>query len=230
MQSAINSQPNAGSNRNLRRCNVATKIKAPRRPSWLCLDLAFKIQTSDFTTKLVLLYLAKSVNESLSCYPSYATIMKYTGIRSRSTVSEGIQYLRNTLKVMRWKSNGKSNVYMFDLKMMRSVVKDQAVFTEVTSPMNGPVSGPTAVRGDSPVDGLGEPPATQATSPTASASSPSVEAASPTAVHKRSTNQRSEEERSKTHNIESSDVGTSRRESDAVAAKIRAELRETAHA
>jgi hypothetical protein len=53
----------------------------PRKPSWHCLDLAFKIQFPRryLAAKLVLLFLAKSVNDSLRAYPRYDTVMAHTG-------------------------------------------------------------------------------------------------------------------------------------------------------
>jgi hypothetical protein len=124
---------------------------SPRKCSWQCLDLAFKIQTKTLAQKLVLIYLAKSVNESLSCYPSYGGIMAHLGIESRSTVSSAIQYLRDDLHLLKWKKGsnkkGTANTYMFDLTKMTTLVHQQGIFrvdgTRITpSPTNGLDGGP----------------------------------------------------------------------------------------
>lgn len=144
------------------------KNTTPRRPSWQCLDLAFKIQipNGSAATKLVLLYLAKSVNDSLRCYPSYDAIKDHTGIASRTTISDAITYLRDELLVLSWRKGGGaeygvSNHYRFDLKTMRDTVKKQGIFCLTTgkriqsSPATGQDTSPVNGLDTSPPTGLG---------------------------------------------------------------------------
>jgi hypothetical protein len=158
----------------------------PRKRSWQCLDLAFKVQTKTHAQKLVLIYLAKSVNESLSCYPSYGGIMAHLGIESRSTVSSAIQYLRDGLSLLKWKKGsnkkGTANTYMFDLGRMKTLVVEQGIFRA-----DGTRVAP------SPTTGLASPIDTTP-SPIDEGGSPIGSRPSPMVGHQRSVEQRSEEE------------------------------------
>ncbi len=163
-----------------------------RKASWTCLDLAFKIQTRTHAEKLVLLYLAKSVNSSLSCYPSYAAIALHTGVKNKTSISNAIQYLRDTLKVVKWRKGSakrhEANRYMFDLSQMHKVSTKQA------STAAGLGAGTQAVPDDdertSTATGLGA-------GPLADRASPIFDEAGTATVPQHSVKQLSIEQRSK---------------------------------
>lgn len=119
-----------------------TKTTPTRRASWTCLDLAFKIQTETYTQKLVLLYLAKCVNDSLVCYPGYTAIRKHTtGTLTDTTIKKVITYLRDVLGILKWRTGSaksqKANQYTFNLVQMTKVVAMQAEKKDAPTPTAG---------------------------------------------------------------------------------------------
>src|SRR4051812_27344324 len=168
-----------------------------RKASWTCLDLAFKVQTETHAQKLVLLYLAKSVNDSLSCYPSYAAIKRHTGVTGDSTISEVLKYLRDTLKVLKWRRGSakrrEANRYMFDIAHMNTAVVNQL---KQATPATGEGATPT-VRVDAgdtttPATGEGATPASGGTTPIVDGTTPA--AGDQASVKQHSTKQLSKEE------------------------------------
>jgi hypothetical protein len=107
------------------------KLKKVRKASWQCQDLAWKIDVGarHYATKLVLLFLAKSANDSLKTYHGYRSIAVHTGLTNEA-IRKATVRLRDELGILSWESGGGSetNHYRLNLAAMTELVKQQGVF------------------------------------------------------------------------------------------------------
>jgi hypothetical protein len=124
-----------------------------RKASWLYEDLAWKIATPTPTVKAVLALLAKQANNAGKSFAGYEYIRACTDIKSDTTVSSAIQFLRDELKILTWIPGGRgfanSNRYTLDLTVMKTIVKTQERFHPETGKLIGVT--PMVVDGLSPM-------------------------------------------------------------------------------
>lgn len=106
-----------------------------RKASWLFLDLAFKIQVAPrhYAAKLVLLFLAKTANNSGRSYHGYRSISAHLQL-GHSAIHTSLVYLRDGLGILSWEQGSggfqkrKTNDYTLDLTAMTALVAAQGVF------------------------------------------------------------------------------------------------------
>ena len=86
------------------------------------------IKTESPTQKLILMVLVAHAGADGSCWPSYTRLMSESGFTSKSTITDALQYLRDTLKIVTWRKGwgnlhrkGVSNVYKFDFQAMKKL-------------------------------------------------------------------------------------------------------------
>jgi hypothetical protein len=115
-------------------------VKKP--DTWRFMRAARSIQTETPAQKLILLLLASHIDgRDGSCYPSYKLLMQESGYTSKTTVTDALQYLRDTLKIVTWKkgwgnSHGsRSNRYLFNEETMRRLA-DESPLDEDESPLD----------------------------------------------------------------------------------------------
>jgi len=108
-----------------------------RKASWLFLDLAFKIQVAPrhYAAKLVLLFLAKTANNSGRSYHGYRSISAHLQL-GHSAIHTALVYLRDDLGILAWQQGSggfqkrDTNDYILDLKAMTALVASQSIFSE----------------------------------------------------------------------------------------------------
>jgi len=108
-----------------------------RKASWLYEDLAWKIQTPTIACKLILTFLGKTANNAGKSYASYEYMRASTMIKSDSTISTALQFLRDGLGILEWIPGGRgfindSNRYTLKLAAMKTLVKSQGIFDSET--------------------------------------------------------------------------------------------------
>jgi hypothetical protein len=105
-----------------------------RKASWLFLDLAFKIQVAPrhYAAKLVLLFLAKTANNSGRSYHGYRSISAHLQL-GHSAIHTALVYLRDDLGILAWQQGSggfqkrDTNDYILDLKAMTALVASQSI-------------------------------------------------------------------------------------------------------
>ncbi len=116
------------------------KTQQPRKAAWQCQDLAWKIDVGarHYATKLVLLFLAKTANESLKSYHGYRSISAHTGL-TFDAIRKAILRLRDEFKILTWergrggrRDDADTNDYKLNLTAMKDLVKQQDVFDVAT--------------------------------------------------------------------------------------------------
>jgi hypothetical protein len=106
-----------------------------RKASWLFLDLAFKIQVAPrhYAAKLVLLFLAKTANNSGKSYHGYRSISAHLQL-GHSAIHTALCYLRDELGILTWQQGSggfqkkNTNDYRLDLQAMTALVEAQGIF------------------------------------------------------------------------------------------------------
>jgi hypothetical protein len=106
-----------------------------RKPSWLFLDLAFKIQVAPrhYAAKLVLLFLAKTANNSGRSYHGYRSISAHLQL-GHSAIHTALCCLRDELGILTWQQGSggfqkkDTNDYRLDLQAMTALVEAQGIF------------------------------------------------------------------------------------------------------
>jgi hypothetical protein len=107
-----------------------------RKNSWQCLDLAWKIDVGarHYATKLVLTFLAKTVNESCKTYHGYRSISTHTGL-THEAIRKAIVRLRDEFGILTWKRGQggnqdapDTNDYTLNLTAMKDLVRRQGIF------------------------------------------------------------------------------------------------------
>jgi Helix-turn-helix domain len=105
-----------------------------KHDQWRFVRAARSIHTETTAQKVILMLLASYANgHDGTCYPSYDLLMRDSGIASRTTVSDALQHLRDTLKILKWKKGWgnahgrKSNVYQFDFEAMSRLADESPV-------------------------------------------------------------------------------------------------------
>jgi hypothetical protein len=94
----------------------------------------------------VLVVLVQYADLAGTCFPSYERLMLDTGIKSKSTISAALKYLRDTLKIVSWASGHGNqfkhvhNRYQFDqdqlIKLLRKQKTNGDVPEEGDTPQN----------------------------------------------------------------------------------------------
>jgi len=113
--------------------------------TWRYMRTARTIKTESPTQKLILLVLVSHAGADGSCWPSYTRLMSESGFTSKSTITDALQYLRDTLKIVTWRKGwgnlhrkGVSNVYQFDFQAMKKL-SDESPSDADESPFHGPM-------------------------------------------------------------------------------------------
>ena len=111
---------------------MLTQPKMLIKPNaWRWVKLARYIQTDKAVQHHVLLALVQYADLKGECFPSYERLMLDTRIKSKSTISSALRYLRDALKVVRWTpGHGNQfqhvhNRYQFDAAEMVKILKKQ---------------------------------------------------------------------------------------------------------
>jgi hypothetical protein len=117
--------------------------RVTRRTQSLILGTLTPIKTESPTQKLILLVLASHAGADGSCWPSYKRLMSESGFTSKSTITDALQYLRDTLKIVTWRKGwgnlhrkGVSNVYQFDFQAIKKL-SDESPSDADESPSEG---------------------------------------------------------------------------------------------
>jgi hypothetical protein len=122
-----------------------------RKLSWVCEDLAWKIQVPTQAIKLVLTFLAKQANDSGKSYAGYAYLQRCCAIGSDTTVSKALKHLKG-LGILSWQKGGQghesdTNKYTLNIAVMKQVVKAQGFFDLETGKLIRMTPQPTPLSG-----------------------------------------------------------------------------------
>ena len=110
---------------------IKGKMQIKANSPWKWVQLARGIRTKKPVQHHVLVVLVQYADLTGACFPSYERLMLDTGIKSKSTISDALKYLRDKLKIISWTpGHGNQfkhvhNRYRFDQGQLVTLLKKQ---------------------------------------------------------------------------------------------------------